>query len=82
MVEVHMRDMVTEMVKPIVLLAKKNLMHNALKNAKIQELKDQQLECNTVCNDLNRDIQSLIILKEEMSLVQKEFQMQQVHHKT
>lgn len=36
--ETQLRDMVTELVKPIVTLAKKNLVHNALKNHKIHEI--------------------------------------------
>jgi len=36
--ETYLRQMVTELVKPIVVLAKKNLVHNALKNTKIHEL--------------------------------------------
>ena len=41
--ETYLRDMVTEIVKPIVVLAKKNLVHNALKNTKIHEIQVLQV---------------------------------------
>lgn len=38
--------MVTELVKPIIKLAKKNLVHNALKNHKIHEIQQMQADFN------------------------------------
>ena len=65
--------MVIDMVKPIVLLAKKNLVHNALKNTKIHEIGQQQIECNVLCSDINCKLDEVISIKEEQFNLKKGF---------
>jgi hypothetical protein len=57
--------MVTELVKPIVILAKKNLVHNALKNTKIHEIQQMQADCNFQCEELKKEILDLIHMKSD-----------------
>jgi hypothetical protein len=57
--------MVTELVKPIVVLAKKNLVHNALKNTKIHEIQQMQADCNFQCEELKKEILDLIHMKSD-----------------
>ena len=40
--ETKMREMLVELVMPIIMLAKKNLIHNANKNSRLEELKEGQ----------------------------------------
>ena len=54
--ETKLREMLVELVMPIVTLAKKNLVHNAHKNTKIEEMRVAQQETHDALTAVQKEV--------------------------